>query len=43
MTGQSMTPVADRILAAIARTCPQCGRHGQTPDHIMSCDYQVGT
>ena len=40
MTGQSMTPVADRILAAITRTCPQCGKHGATDEHIMWCDWQ---
>lgn len=41
MTGQSMTPVADRILEAITATCPKCGKHGATDEHIMWCDWST--
>jgi hypothetical protein len=40
MTGQSMTPVADRILAALRKPCPQCGKPGATAEHVMWCDWQ---
>jgi hypothetical protein len=41
MTGQSMTPVADRILAAITKPCPKCLKPHATAEHIMWCDWSA--